>query len=98
MTELNPKKYDELLKEGLSCFKCGSSMKNMPTLKEHLQMEWDKQAAKLQSKPKAPATLKRKVDAEQLQEAAKALPELANSPPQDAPSPDEAPSKKSRKE
>ncbi|KAH6918642.1 HIT-like domain-containing protein [Coprinopsis sp. MPI-PUGE-AT-0042] len=98
VTELNPKKYEGLLKESLACFKCGSSMKNMPTLKEHLQVEWDKQAAKAKAKAKAPATLKRKVEAEPVQEAPKALPESANSPHEDAGSVDEAPSKKPRKD
>ncbi|KAF8741013.1 hypothetical protein AX14_006216 [Amanita brunnescens Koide BX004] len=34
--------YEKKLKEPLSCFHCGESMKNMPSLKEHLQKEWER--------------------------------------------------------
>ncbi|KAG6911482.1 hypothetical protein DXG01_014556 [Tephrocybe rancida] len=40
--KLDPKPYEALLKEELACFRCGSSMKNMPALKTHLEEEWDK--------------------------------------------------------
>ncbi|KAK2466969.1 hypothetical protein APHAL10511_001227 [Amanita phalloides] len=33
--------YDKMLKEPLSCFRCGQPMKNMPILKQHLQEEWE---------------------------------------------------------
>jgi aprataxin len=36
--------YEKKLKESLSCFHCGESMKNMPSLKEHLQKEWERLA------------------------------------------------------
>jgi aprataxin len=90
VTDLNPKRYDELLKESLTCFKCRSPMKNMPTLKEHLKEEWDKQAAKSKSKAKA-AALKRKAE---VVDVAEAPPESTNSPHNS----DEAPSKKTKRE
>jgi aprataxin len=37
--------YEKILKEPLSCFHCGASMKNMPSLKEHLQKEWETMAS-----------------------------------------------------
>jgi aprataxin len=40
MSKLEAK--EEILKEDLTCWCCGSGMKNMPILKAHLQEEWDK--------------------------------------------------------
>jgi len=40
--ELKPSNFEPLLKEDLACFRCRAEMKNMPTLKSHLQEEWDK--------------------------------------------------------
>ncbi|TFK98942.1 HIT-like domain-containing protein [Pterulicium gracile] len=40
---LSPSQYEAILKRPLACFKCHSEMKNMPTLKKHLQEEWEKQ-------------------------------------------------------
>lgn len=59
MAELNPKTYEALLKEDLSCWHCSVSMKNMPKLKEHLQEEWDK----LATREKAKLDRKEKLDA-----------------------------------
>lgn len=56
--ELDPKHYEALLKEDLVCFHCGSSMKNIPTLKAHLAEEWDKIA----SREKARLEKKRKFE------------------------------------
>ncbi len=42
MSKLDPKTYEGRLKESLECFQCEQILKNMPTLKEHLQKEWDK--------------------------------------------------------
>ncbi|KAF9005593.1 hypothetical protein BDQ17DRAFT_1353434 [Cyathus striatus] len=39
---LIPSTFEPLLKEDLSCFHCGCRMKNMPSLKVHLQTEWEK--------------------------------------------------------
>jgi aprataxin len=39
-----------MLKEDLACWRCGSGMKNMPTLKAHLQEEWDKLAKQEKAK------------------------------------------------
>ncbi|KAF8078007.1 HIT-like domain-containing protein [Lyophyllum atratum] len=50
MVKLDSKSHEKLLKEDLTCFHCGSGMKNMPTLKAHLQEEWDKQAAREKAK------------------------------------------------
>ncbi|KZP20762.1 HIT-like protein [Athelia psychrophila] len=56
MRELKKSAYEPLLKEDLACWRCGAAMKNMPTLKAHLQEEWEKeekaQKAKLQRKRK----------------------------------------------
>jgi aprataxin len=56
MSELKKSQYDPLLKEDLVCWRCGHMLKNMPTLKTHLQEEWDKEAkvekAKLERKRK----------------------------------------------
>lgn len=41
MAELKPSKYEPILKEALVCFRCNKSQKNIPTLKAHLQTEWD---------------------------------------------------------
>nr|GAT58734.1 predicted protein [Mycena chlorophos] len=42
MAQLKPKQYEPILKEDLVCWRCDKTMKNMPTLKAHLQEEWDK--------------------------------------------------------
>ena len=39
---MKPNNYEPILKEPLVCFKCNSEIKNIPTLKNHLQEEWDK--------------------------------------------------------
>lgn len=44
--QLEPKLYEPLLKRPLACFQCGKEMKNIPTLKEHLEAEWDKLASR----------------------------------------------------
>ncbi|KAG7092306.1 hypothetical protein E1B28_008668 [Marasmius oreades] len=46
MAKLDEKTYEKLLKEDLSCLHCGKSMKNIPTLKEHLQQEWESDVAR----------------------------------------------------
>lgn len=56
MRELKKSEYEPLLKENLACWRCGTTMKNMPTLKTHLQEEWEKEEkaekAKLERKRK----------------------------------------------
>ena len=42
MAKLKASEYEPILKEDLSCFWCHSHQKNMPTLKAHLQEEWNK--------------------------------------------------------
>ncbi|KAH7889447.1 HIT-like domain-containing protein [Phlebopus sp. FC_14] len=44
VSQLKNSEYEPLLKQNLSCWKCGRDMKNMPTLKAHLQEEWDEEA------------------------------------------------------
>ncbi|KAF8894520.1 hypothetical protein BD779DRAFT_1669016 [Infundibulicybe gibba] len=46
MTKLDQGKYEGMLKEGLVCFHCSAEMKNIPTLKNHLQVEWDSWASR----------------------------------------------------
>lgn len=41
VASLAPKKHELRLKDDLVCFHCGEMMKNMPTLKNHLQKEFD---------------------------------------------------------
>lgn len=43
MRELKKSPYELLLKDDLACWRCGAAMKNMPTLKAHLQVEWEKE-------------------------------------------------------
>jgi aprataxin len=50
MAKLVAKTHDAILKENLVCWICDSEMKNMPTLKAHLQEEWDKQAERGKAK------------------------------------------------
>lgn len=40
--QLKPNDYEPLLKDTLTCFSCNAEIKNMPTLKVHLQEEWEK--------------------------------------------------------
>ncbi|EIN07393.1 HIT-like protein, partial [Punctularia strigosozonata HHB-11173 SS5] len=42
MSALDPTRYESLLKEDLSCFRCEQEFKQMPKLKEHLKEEWEK--------------------------------------------------------
>ncbi|KAJ3820052.1 HIT-like domain-containing protein [Lentinula raphanica] len=50
MIQLDHKEYEKLLKEDLVCWKCEASMKNIPTLKAHLQEEWYKVAKREKGK------------------------------------------------
>lgn len=50
MSKLEAKAYEPILKEDLVCWSCDSVMKNMPTLKTHLQEEWDKRAKREKAK------------------------------------------------
>lgn len=52
MASLSPSKYEPLLKGPLSCFHCNSEKKNIPTLKEHLQEEWEKQRTRIETRKK----------------------------------------------
>ncbi|KAG6850541.1 hypothetical protein H0H93_012157 [Arthromyces matolae] len=56
--ELDPKTFEKLLKDDLVCFYCSSNMKNIPTLKAHLDEEWDK----LMNREKARLERKRKFE------------------------------------
>ncbi|KAI0920204.1 hypothetical protein AcV5_010007 [Taiwanofungus camphoratus] len=50
IAKLKPSRYESLLKEDLLCWRCGQDYKNMPTLKTHLQHEWDEQAKREKAK------------------------------------------------
>lgn len=63
MSKLDEKSYEKLLKEDLVCWKCDLPMKNMPTLKDHLQEEWDKES----QREKARADRKRKLEEKEKQ-------------------------------
>ncbi|KAI0316693.1 HIT-like domain-containing protein [Amylostereum chailletii] len=53
-SQLKKSQYEPLLKEDLVCLHCESPMKNMPTLKAHLQEEWETQRRRLARKRKTP--------------------------------------------
>lgn len=61
MASLDHKAYEALLKAPLSCFHCGAEQKNMPTLKAHLQEEFDELAAREKTRQER----KRKIEAKQ---------------------------------
>lgn len=46
MARLPVSQYEPLLKEDLNCWRCHTSLKNIPALKVHLQEEWDKEKRK----------------------------------------------------
>ncbi|KAF8590586.1 hypothetical protein K439DRAFT_100458 [Ramaria rubella] len=46
MSKLDKARYEPLLKEDLSCWRCDETFKTIPNLKEHLRQEWEKDAAK----------------------------------------------------
>jgi len=50
MSALKPAQYEPLLKEPLSCWRCSAEFKNMPTMKAHLQEEWDKEGEREKTK------------------------------------------------
>ncbi|CAL1704540.1 unnamed protein product [Somion occarium] len=50
MSELKKSKYEPLLKENLTCFRCDAMFKNIPTLKSHLEEEWNKLVQKEKAK------------------------------------------------
>ncbi|KAJ3772350.1 HIT-like protein [Lentinula raphanica] len=66
MIQLDHKEYEKLLKEDLVCWKCEVSMKNIPTLKTHLQEEWDKvtkrEKGKVERKRKMEEREKQKIE------------------------------------
>jgi len=50
MAKLDPKQYEPILKQDMSCWHCGTPFKNIPKLKAHLQEEWDSQAKQEKAK------------------------------------------------
>ncbi|KAF8902081.1 HIT-like domain-containing protein [Gymnopilus junonius] len=56
--QFKPSKFEPILKDKLACFHCEMEMKNMPTLKSHLQEEWDK----LERRSRDSAKRKRKLE------------------------------------
>jgi aprataxin len=68
MAELDHKRYEAMLKEDLACWRCNASMKNMPTLKSHLQEEWDKEAKREKAKIENRRKLEEKRSKETTQE------------------------------
>jgi aprataxin len=66
MSKLKKSQYEPLLKDDLVCWRCGHVLKNMPTLKTHLQEEWDKEAktekARLERKRKREESSRDSVD------------------------------------
>lgn len=52
MSQLSASRYEPLLKADLKCWKCSASQKNIPTLKAHLQEEWNKEKRKAVSQKK----------------------------------------------
>ncbi|KAJ3856987.1 HIT-like domain-containing protein [Lentinula lateritia] len=66
MVKLDQKAYEKLLKEDLVCWKCETPMKNIPTLKAHLQEEWNE----VSKREKRRVERKRKQEEKQLPETA----------------------------
>lgn len=60
MAELKKNQYEGLLKQELSCLHCNNTMKNIPSLKAHLQEEFDKLQTKAKDKAKIEDTLQKK--------------------------------------
>ncbi|KXN82061.1 Aprataxin [Leucoagaricus sp. SymC.cos] len=52
MAKLPRKEFENLLKNPLICFRCGVESKNMPSLKAHLQKEWEKLKARAETRKK----------------------------------------------
>jgi C2HE / C2H2 / C2HC zinc-binding finger len=63
MSALPKTQYEPILSSPLSCWRCGRTAKNIPTLKQHLQEEWgiEKERAKKRAKARGD---KRKRDEE----------------------------------
>ena len=58
MKDYKSTKYEPILKENLTCFHCDTNLKNIPTLKAHLQEEWNK----LERRAQESAKRKRKLE------------------------------------
>jgi len=52
MSALPVVRYEPLLKEDLKCWRCHATLKNIPSLKAHLQEEWDKEKRKATTQKK----------------------------------------------
>jgi aprataxin len=66
---LKEKDYEPMLKEDLSCFHCERMFKNIPTLKAHLQEEFDKLAKKAKDSSAMRDALERKRKREDVTES-----------------------------
>ncbi|KAF9480107.1 hypothetical protein BDN70DRAFT_877992 [Pholiota conissans] len=64
--QFKPSEYEAKLKEDLVCFRCYSEMKNIPTLKAHLQEEWNK----LERTARASAKRKHEIEKRQASKSA----------------------------
>ncbi|KAJ6630744.1 hypothetical protein B0H10DRAFT_1982687 [Mycena sp. CBHHK59/15] len=64
MAKLDKKRYEPMLKEDLTCWRCDTSIKNMPTLKAHLQEEWDKEVKREKAKIERQRQLEKKEHAD----------------------------------
>ena len=60
MAELKKSQYEGLLKQELSCLHCNKTMKNIPSLKAHLQEEFEKLQTKAKDKTKIEGALQKK--------------------------------------
>lgn len=52
MSKLPESQYEPILKSDLACWRCQATQKNIPTLKQHLQVEWEKEKARALSPTK----------------------------------------------
>ncbi|KAF8522306.1 hypothetical protein BU17DRAFT_45097 [Hysterangium stoloniferum] len=50
MAEMPKAQYEPLLREDLVCWRCDETFKNIPTLKEHLRQEWQKDLDRAKSR------------------------------------------------
>ena len=68
MSALPKTQYEPILSSPLSCWKCGRAANNIPTLKQHLQEEWDveKEREKKRARARGEKRKREEVDAEKM--------------------------------
>ena len=69
MSSLPKTQYESILSSPLSCWRCGRAANNIPTLKQHLQDEWDveKERERKRAKARGEKRKREEVDAEKME-------------------------------